>query len=71
VEKHGTVHLSPAPGGRGTELQCNLGFRALQGIPQVPKEWLQALTSKQLAADLRCLKQILEIEVHAVPLPDL
>lgn len=61
VETAGSVHFTPAPGDRGTEVRVNLKYNPPAGpIGIALAKILGAAPDQQIRADLRRLKQIME-----------
>lgn len=62
LANHGGVYFRPAPGGRGTEVHVHLGFEPpLGAVGEGIARLFQALPREQVTADLRRLKQLLEV----------
>ena len=62
LANHGAVYFRNAPGGRGTEVHVHLGFEPpLGAVGAGIAKLIRALPREQLAADLRRLKQLLEL----------
>lgn len=62
LANHGGVYFRRAPGGRGTEVHVHLGFEPpLGAVGEGIAKLFQALPREQMSADLRRLKQLLEV----------
>jgi uncharacterized membrane protein len=62
LANHGAVYFRNAPGGRGTEVHVHIGFEPpLGALGEAVGKLLRALPREQLTADLRRLKQLLEL----------
>ena len=62
LANHGGVYFRDAPGGRGTEVHVHLGFEPpLGAVGAGLAKLFRALPREQLTADLRRLKQLLEL----------
>jgi uncharacterized membrane protein len=62
IEHTGDVHLSEAPGGRGTEVRVELRYRPPGGaLGRAAARWLNALPKHVIQRELRGLKQVLEL----------
>jgi uncharacterized membrane protein len=62
LANHGAVYFRNAPGGRGTEVHVHIGFEPpLGAVGEAVGKMLRALPREQLTADLRRLKQLLEL----------
>jgi uncharacterized membrane protein len=61
LEHWGTVRFSPAPGGRGTEVRVNAGYRPPGGVlGSALASLLGTLSETKMSNDLRRLKQLIE-----------
>jgi uncharacterized membrane protein len=62
LANHGAVYFRNGPGGRGTEVHVHIGFEPpLGAVGEAVGKLLRALPREQLTADLRRLKQLLEL----------
>ncbi len=62
LSNHGAVYFRNAPGGRGTEIHVHIGFEPpLGAVGEGLAKLFRALPREQLNADLRRLKQLLEL----------
>ena len=62
LSNHGAVYFRNAPGGRGTEIHVHIGFEPpLGAVGHGLAKLFRALPREQLNADLRRLKQLLEL----------